>query len=378
MAIAFSVPQYIPDSVSGETVTGYQVQSLAPVAGLPQTYGAWQDVNLAAPYASNLNIFDPAGTALHSYRVKPVRQVTYKGTVYTIDTPWSRPFQYDTPLYDPVFTRVLLPALRFTYLKDEGTIQTNGSVLQETQGAGDGVWDFDGVKTRFPLQYVMNDDPVLVLDNLYSMNYTSKGSGSPVQMLPDVDYSVHARSGTVEFAKSPAIGDYARFEFRTADFVNDDLLQALSSGVNALSTFGKNGYCTTKTQNLVQLNRPLESPDLGELFCQISIYLMRHGLSEQALRNATTWRDGGESSSPFGSRGLDAIVQKLSVTEEMVHRAVNTYLRATVAPQGYGEFETFWNMTDYTPLVSGMFKSLFPGFGMGVAGMGIPYYGWWL
>lgn len=379
MAIAFSVPQYVPDSVSGETIVGYQVQSLAPVAGLPQTLGTWQDVNNATPFASNVNIFDPAGTANTSYRVKPVRQVTYNGTQYTIDTPWSKPFQATTPLYDPVFTRFLLPAMRFTYLKDEGVLQTVGTQLLETQGAGDGLWVFDGKTTRFILQYVMNDDPVTVMDTVYKLVY--RDSNGAKQMTPNQDFIVDERAGVVEFASPPAANDYARFEFRKADFVNDDLLQALANAVNSLSTFGKNGYCTTTTQNLVQLNKSMESPDLGNLFCMIAMYLMRHGLSEQALRSATAWRDGGESVDPFGSRGLDAIVQKLSVTEDMVRRAVNNYLRVTVMPQGYGEFETFWNLVDMTPPVSGMFRSLFSGVGgtgQGMAGLGIPFYGWWI
>lgn len=377
MAIAFSVPQYIPSSISQETVVGYQVQSLAPVAGLRQTVGAWTAVNGGQPFTSNLNIFDPAGTKDTAYRVQPVRQVTYQGTVYTLDTPWSKPFYYDTPLYDPTFTRILLPSLRFTYLKDEGVRQTNGTNLLETQGAGDGLWVPDGKTTRFPLQYVMNDDPVLVLDSLYSMTYLQGGT-TQVSKLPNVDYTVDERAGVVEFLVPPAVGDYARFEFRKADFLNDDLLGTLASAVNSLSSFGKNGYFTTRQQNLIQMNQSLESPDLGEIFCMIAMYLLRQGMSEQALRSATSWRDGGEDVNPFGSRGLDAIVQKLTVSEALIQSAVNNYLRVTVRPQGYGEFEIFWNMTDYTPLVSGMFSSLFPGFGTGVAGLGIPYYGWWL
>lgn len=374
MAIFFSVPAYVPDITSGEVITGYNVESLAPVAGVPQNMGSWTPVS-GSPFASNINIFDPTGTANTKYRVQPVRQVTVNGTPYTIDTPWSRPILPTDPVYDAVFTRALMPTLRFTYLADQGIAQANGTELQETIGAGNGLWVFDGSTKRFPLQYVMNDDPIKVLENTYTMTYSS--NGSPVQKQLNVDYWVDERAGWVEFAAAPASGDYARIDFRRVDFLNQDLYIALCSAVNTLSTFGLNGYQMNSTQNLQALNKGIESPDLAEIICHTAIYVMREGMTELALRSSSNWRDGSDASDPFPDRDLQFIVEKLNIGEEALKRKVGNYIRGTRGPASFGEFDVFWNLTELTPLVSGMFGQVAPGYGWS-SGLGVPFYGGWM
>lgn len=375
--VFFSVPAYIPDITSGETIVGYNVQSLAPVSGIPQYMGSWTTVT-GSPFASNLNIFDPTGTQLTTYRVQPIRQVTVSSVLYTLDTPWSRPILPTDQVFDASFTRALMPSLRFTYLNDQGTSQANGTQILETIGAGNGLWAFDGVTKRFPLQFVMNDDPIRVLEGVYQMTYYTGGlGGSQTQKLPNVDYWVDERSGWVTFATAPAAIDYARLDFRRVDFLNQDLYLALTSAVNTLSTFGLNGYQINRTQNLSSLNRALESPDLAEIICHTAIYLMREGLTEAALRSSMAWRDGGESADPYPSRGLQFIVGKLQISEQTLKRKIGNYIRVTRAPQSYGEFETFWNLTELTPLTSGMFGQMAPGYGW-ASGMGVPFYGSWV
>lgn len=377
MAIRFCVPQFLPD-VADETVVGYNVQSSPPVAGVPMPSGTWANVT-GSPFTSNVNILDPTGTSSTYYRVQPVRQVIAGGTTYTLDTPWSRPFLASDSVYDMIFTRALLPALRFTYLGDMGVSQTNGTVLTETTGAGNGLWVFDGKTTRFNLQYVMNDDPIKVLDGSYTMTYIPSGQAQKT-MVADVDYSVDARSGTVTFATAPAAGDYARFDFRRVDFVNSDLLIALTSAVNTLSSFGKSGYQTNQQYNLITMNQALEAPDLGEIVCKVAIFQMREGLTESALRSSTAWRDGASSVDPYPSRGLEFLVQKLQVTEQEIQRAISAYNKTRTQPRGRGEMEVFWDLTQLTPLIGGMWKGLpgaMYGGSMG-AGVGGPFFPWYI
>ena len=377
MAMFFSVPAYVPDITSGEQIVGYNVESLAPVAGVPQNMGSWATVS-GSPFASNVNIFDPNGTAYTKYRVQPIRQVVVNSTPYTIDTPWSRPILPTDTVYDPVFTRALMPSLRFTYLQDVGIAQANGTDIQETIGAGNGLWVFDGSTTRFPLQYVMNDDPVKILENVYTMTFKTGGEdGTPVQKQANVDYWVDERAGWVEFATAPASTDYARLDFRRVDFLNQDLYIALCSAVNTLSTFGLNGYQVNSTQNLQTINSNIESPDLAEIICHTAIYVMREGMTELALRSSANWRDGSDASDPFPDRDLQFIVEKLSIGEQALQRKVGNYIRGTRPPTGYGEFEVFWNVTELTPLVSGMFGQVAPGYGWST-GLGVPFYGGWM
>jgi hypothetical protein len=376
VAIYFSVPAYIPDVTSGEVITGYNVQSLAPVAGNPQYIGTWETVS-GSPFSSNINIFDPNGTSNTVYQIQPIRQVVYNNETYTIDTPWSRPILPTDQVYDAAFTRALMPSLRFTYLNDQGTSQSNGTEIQENIGAGNGLWIPNGDQTRFPLQYVMNDDPIRILENVNMMTYIPNGTDSPVQKVQNTDYWINERSGWVEFAEAPAVGDYIRLDFRRVDFLNQDLYLALTSAINTLSTFGLNGYQINQTQNLLSLNQPIESPDLAEIICHTAIYLMREGLTEAALRSSMTWRDGGESADPFPSRGLQFIVGKLQISEDSLKRKIGNYIRVTRGPQIYGEYETFWNLTELTPLTSGMFGQMAPGYGW-ASGLGVPFYGAWM
>jgi hypothetical protein len=313
------------------------------------------------------------------YQVKPLRTLSVGGTTYQIDTPWSKPFQSSTPLYDVFFTRLLLPTLRFTYLGDQGTGQTNGTNLEETTGSGMGQWVFDGTTTRFLLQYVMNDDPVRVLDDIYTMTYSAGGPGNNVIMTPYVDYIVDTRNGVVEFAVPPNPGDYMRFDFRRTDFVNSDLLIGLMSAINSASSYGLNGYQINQSANLNSINKPIALPDLAEIFCKIAIIRMREGQTEQAMRSTAAWRDGSSSVDPFPSRALDFLIQKTDLNETHIRREINTYLRSNVLPKARGEFDIFWDLTQLTPLTSGMFGNM-PGGSYGTlgAGLGQPFSPWYI
>lgn len=377
MAVIFSLPEYVPDPFSGEVVTGYQVQS-SSVVGSPALVlpsGSFSDI-AGSPFVSNLNIVDPSGTVQTFYRIRPLRQITVGMSTYTLDSPWSKPIQYNTPLYDAIFTRALLPTMRFTYLGDQGVSQTNGTVLQETTGAGQGQWVFDGTTTRFNLQYVMNDDPIRVLDDAYRLIVTPH-SGSPTLMQPNVDYAVDTRAGVLEFATAPASNTYARFEYLRTDFVNCDLLQTITTAVNALSQYGINGYQVVTSNNLQKLNRPLLYPDLVEIIAKVGIVRLREGLTEAAMRGTTAWRDGNSSVDPYPSRALEFLVQKTDLNDAHIRKEINTFIRGTTSPIGRGEYDVFFDCTQLTPLTSGMFVAI-PGlYGAVGAGIGqglVPFY----
>ena len=145
MANLISVPVFVPDITSSATVTGYQVQYNDAAAGLLPCMGIWHDVT-GSPFASNHNILDTgSGTVATYYRARPVLMVG----ATALDVAWSKSFQPTTTLYNAEVTRFLLPAMRFVYLHDEGKPQTNGTVMTETSGAGQGVWVPDGEQTRF-------------------------------------------------------------------------------------------------------------------------------------------------------------------------------------------------------------------------------------
>jgi hypothetical protein len=377
MAQIFSVPVYVPDPTSGEVVTGYDVQVGTQVSGSPFITN-WTEVE-GSPFSSNLNIIDPSGTVASWYQVKPIRTLPYANSTVTIDTPWSKPFQASTPLYDAVFTRLLLPTARFTYLGDQGISQTNGTNLMETTGAGAGQWLFDGTKTLFNLQYVMNDDPIKLLDDAYNLVYTQASSGTTRVMVPYVDYIVDVRAGTIQFAVAPVAGDYARFQFLMTDFVNDDLLQMLVTGVNALSQYGLNGYQVNTSYNLQSINKPLQYADLAEIVVKVGVLRLREGLTERAMRSTTAWREGSASMDPFPSRALQFLVDKTDLNDTHVRKEINTFIRGTTLPLGRGEFDIFWDLTQLTPLTSGMFHQM-PGgaFGSVSSGLGAPVFPWYV
>jgi len=375
-ATLFSIPKYVPDPSSVEVVAGYEVQSCAPVSGMAMFTGIWAAVT-GSPFASNSNILDPAGTTTAQYRARPVRQVTINGTTYTLDTPWSRPFFYDTPVYDAQLTAILLPTLRFTYLGDTGINQTNGTTLMETTGPGQSLWTPDGKTTRFQLQYISNDDPIHVMDTLFRLIKVPKG-GSQVGMVADQDYQVDVRNGVVQFQTAPAPTDYLRFEFRKCDFFNDDLLLGLKSAVGDLGNFGLAGYSLHKENNLYSLNQPLANPDLGEILCKIAVRNLREGLTEAALRSTMAWRDGGVSVDPVSNRSLQYVVQKLEVSDTHIQKQVNAYNRSNTRPLVRGDFDMQFDMTQMSPVSISMFQQFSAYSGYGGAGVGGFYMPFWL
>lgn len=368
-AVIFSVPEYIPDPTSGEELTGYQVQrssvTNSPSLILPNS--SFSDIT-GSPFTSNQNIVDVAGTVNSWYRVKPLRTITVGNTSYTLDGTWSKPFQYNTPMYDARFTRVLLPTLRFTYLGDQGIHNTNGTALLENTGAGAGLFVFDGVTSRFNLQYISDSDPILLLDDAYNLILTPHG-GSPSVLTLNVDYAVDPRSGILEFATPPpANTDYVRFEFRRTDFVNSDLLQCLASAVNALTQYGSiNGYQVNTNNNLMFINKPLQYPDLNEIICKIAMLRLRDGLTEAAMRGTTAWRDGNSSVDPYPSRALEFLMGKSDLNDKQIRNEINSFVRNTTTARHRGEYEVFYDLSSLVPMVSGMMIGL-PGMYGGIGG----------
>lgn len=370
MATIFSLPKYIPDPTSGESVTGYEVQSSSatnsPNLLIPDS--SFSDIT-GSPFTNNTNIVDVNGTIGTVYRAKPLRQIVVGSTPYTLNTNWSKPFVYTgppdftTPMYDAQLAQIFLPILRSaSYTKDQGIVQVNGTNLNETLGAGQGQWVFDGTTKRFPLQYVMNDDPINVLDEVYQL-VTKTSSGPLTLMIPHVDYEVDTRAAIVEFATAPASTTYGRFQFMRTDFISEDLLRCLADAVNSLSHYGINGYQINTSYNLKSMNQTLMYPDLAGIICKIAMIRMREGLTEMAMRGTTAWRDGNASADPYPSRALEFLVSKLQVNEEMLRREINTFIRGTTTPVRRGEFEVWGSIDGSTPLVPGMYQALPMAFG---------------
>lgn len=370
MAVILSLPTYVPDPTSAEVVVGYELQSCAPTVGLPLFTGIWTTVT-GSPFLSNRNIVDPTGVDATLYRARPTLQVPVSGSPVTLDTPWSAPFTRHDLAYDFFFTRVLLPTLRFTYMNDAGIAQTNGTVLAETSGAGNGLWRPNGTQTRFALQYIANDDPIRVLDGSFRM-IRKNASGAFVQCLPDIDYSVEAKNGMVEFSLPPASDDYLRFDFYRSDFVNVDLLQGLRSAVNALSQFGINGYQVKRENNLAYCNSN-PNLDLVEIICKLAIYLMRQGATESALRSSMSWRDGAISEDPYPSRALQFLVQDLDLTEKSLQKRANSYIRSQTGILVRGDFDLELDITQMTPFNTNMFMPF-----NGIDSTTNPFYSWWM
>ena len=374
-ASLFSIPKYAPDPTSSEVVVGYEVQASVPVTGMAMFTGVWVPLT-GSPFASNSNIVDITGTSVTQYRARPIRQVTVSNVVYTLDTPFSRPFFADTPLYDAQMTAILLPMLRFTYLNDVGTNQTNGTMINEATGPGQGLWTPNGIQKRFQLQYISNDDPIHVMDSLFRLIRVPKGS-SQVSMQPDVDYQVDTHNGIVEFTTAPLATDYLRFEFRKCDFFNEDMLLGLKSAVADLGNFGLQGFSLHKENNLFSLNTQLPNPDIGEIICKIAVRNMREGQTESALRSTMAWRDGGVSADPVSSRSLQFVVQKLELSDVHIQKRVNGYNRSNSRPLVRGDFDMQFDMSQMSPISVSMFTqfSAFSGYGgSGVGGFFMPFW----
>lgn len=378
MATLFSIPAYVPDPTSVETVVGYQVQSCTPTAGQPVFTGTWTDIP-GSPFTSNKNIIDTtsgASSTATQYRCRPIRQVTVGGSPVTLDTPYSRVFTAQTALWDALFTRIMLPYFRNIVLHDDGVAQTNGTVVTETLGAGNGLIIPDGVKTRFQLQYVFNDDPIKILD--YYINVVKIPlNGSQVAMNIDQDYSVDVRRGMITFATPPAATDYLRIDFRKVDFANDDLLLALGSGIDSLSHYGLSGYSTQNQNNLTTIGQSLNK-DLMDIICMVAMMNMREGLTEQALRSTYAWRDGGVNVDPFPSRAMEFLVAKLQVSASMIQQRVNGYISGTNNYITRGDFDLTFDLAQMTPFSIGMFDRLCPNYSMVGTGIGGAYFPMWL
>jgi hypothetical protein len=384
VANLFSLPRYIPDQTSSEFVAGYEVQSCTDTAGLPIFTGVWNDIP-NSPFASNNNIVDTtagANWAGTQYRARPVRQVMVGGSPVTLDTPFSPPFLAGDAVYDSVFTRLLLPTLRFTYMGDNGVRQSAGTVAGENTGAGLGLWAPDGAKTRFAIQWVSDDDPVRVIDNTFQMVHRNS-SGYEVSSVPDQDYMVDLKGGWVEFQYPPTVGSYLRFDFARGDFINMELLQGLKSAINTLSQFGINGYEAHTENNLKYIKAPLNN-DLIEIICKLAIWLMRQGATESALRSTMTWRDSGVQEDPYPSRALQFLVQDLQVTEKSMQTRANAYIRNHTSALTRGETDIFFDGTQGTPFnpsIFAQFTNTFGGLG-GTGSIGPSLYGnfnsWWL
>lgn len=367
-AVMFSIPAYVLDSTSIATVVGYQVQgsSTTGASGIPTN---WTDIP-NSPFTSNINIVDTSGDASHTklYRCRPVLQVTQNSTVYTLDVPFSEPFCYDQPLYDWSLTCSMLPILRTTYLGDIGVPQSNGTLLADNTGPGQGLWTPNGTTTRFPLQYVENDDPIRVLENWYKLTWTRGGVAQSA--VPGTDYVVDTENGVVEFTTAPLSGDYLRFDFRECTFSNEFLLSGLRSGVAALSQYGINGYSLHQSNNLYFLQKQLANPDLADIVCKIAVRNIREGLTEAALRANASWRDGGASFDPEPSRALEFLVQKLDLSDKMIRQLCNGWIRTNTIPLYRGEYDVMFDMSQMSPVSMAMFEqfSAFTGYaGIGLA-----------
>ena len=176
----------------------------------------------------------------------------------------------------------------------------------------------------------------------------------------------------VEFASPPAATDYLRFDFFRSDFVNADLLTGLKSAVNALSQFGINSFSAKRENSLVYMGRSLDT-DIIEIICKLSIWLMRQGATEAALRSSMSWRDGGVSEDPYPSRALEFLVQDLSITEKSLQMRANAYIRNTTIPKTRGDFDLQFDLTQITPFNINIFA---PYSGAVVANP--LWWSWWL
>jgi hypothetical protein len=101
---------------------------------------------------------------------------------------------------------------------------------------------------------------------------------------------------------------------------------------------------------------------------------MREGLTELAMRSTTAWRDGGVSVDPFPSRALQFLVDKTDLNDNHIRKEINTFIRGTTAPRSRGEFDVFFDMSQMTPMPSGMFNKI----GGLAPGMGIPFMPWYI
>lgn len=367
-AVLFSIPEYILDPLSPATVTGYEVQS-SSAQGINGLWEDWTDLP-GSPFSSNLNILDTSESASYSnrYRARPVLQVTQDSTVYTLPVPFCRAFGPMEKLYDFALTMQLLPIMRSVYIGDPGTPQSNGTNVLENTGPGQGLWVPDGETSRFSLQYVENDDPIRVLDNWFALEWTA-ADGTPKSSIPDQDYQVDCANGVVEFATPPAVGDYLRFDFRRCDYSNEFMLQSLETGVAALSQYGINGYQLHQSNNLRFMQKALPNPDLADLVCKISVRNLHEGMVQQALRSNSSWRDGGSQYDPEPSRALEFQVQKWQVSDSMLRKLANGWIRTNTVPLYRGDFDVMFDMSQMSPVSISMFEQ-FSSF-TGYAGVGL-------
>ena len=366
MATLFSIPVYVPDVSSTEVIVGYDVQSSQSTVGQPVFNGTWATI-AGSPFALNSNIVDvnPASTMTGTmYRARPVRQVIVNTLPIVLDTPWSRSFTALTTLYDAPFMRFFLPTLREVFLKDEGISQSNGTIAYENTGAGNGLLRPDGVTTSYQLQYIYNDDPIKVLDGFITVTKIPL-NGVQVTMNLDEDYVIDSRNGKIIFKVAPLVTDYIRIDFRKIDFLNDDLLRVLASGVDSLSNFGLCGFSTYRQNNLIRLGAGTYNNDITNIICLVGMLNLREGMTEAALRSTLSWRDGGVNEDPYPSRAMEFEVQKITVTTAMIQQRVNAYIRTATQYITRGDFDMMFDMTQLTPFNGKLFRQFAINFGYG-------------
>jgi hypothetical protein len=148
--------------------------------------------------------------------------------------------------------------------------------------------------------------------------------------------------------------------------------------VCSASSYGLNGLTLAQSNNLYTMPGALASNDMIDILCKIAVHRMAHGFTAKTMRDLMAWRDGNASVDPMPSRALEFVVQNLQITDSTIRLDVNNYIRGTTNPIGRGEFDVFFDLTQMTPLTSGMLSAM-PGGAFGTVGAGLgvflnPFY----
>jgi len=299
-------------------------------------------------YTQNTDIVDGAGTYWDLYMVVPQLAVTGPSGPTTISGPPSRPFYAWQPLYD-VQISMLLDNFRKSYIKDVPVPQTDSTIVTESSGSGVLPFMTDSATTRFFLSFLPGDDPVKIIpDTVRVWKGTSKSTATP--LVPYQDFAPSEYGGYIDFATAPPTTDYLRVEYETVRVPNDDIRGLLLNGIADLSAHGINGYQIDTSNNLLYLESPLPNRDLYNIVCNISY---KNYLNEEVVKSfssAEAWKDGKFEYTADPSRSIRAATTHIAALNEQLRHDCNGYILASRNYIGYGEFESFFDMTGVLPV----------------------------
>lgn len=347
MASVFSIPPY-PGAVL------YNIQYSDPTSGNPNKqnpFGPWTAISQSPILAGNeSNIVDSSGDQnLRVYRIQPVVSINNSN----VPLQWYDPmdvstedtyglFIYRSKQYDPLLSLMLMQFRDF--IGDVGVDQVSATSEDYDTGAGVGLLQFDGSRTRFYLADIPDATNAILLQG--SVHVIVNG----VELQRNVDYVVYYEAGAVEFKTAPTEGTDCQIYFREAEYSNRVLLGAIDNAIGSLSHFGISGYNVTSDNNVRRLNAGIPNDGLPEIIFALAEVIMNRAQIRIKSENARAYKQNDFSMDTAPGRIVDAMAKVATDDLNELRFKTNNYIRVATSPLIHSLADGFFDTSNFLPL----------------------------